>query len=222
MSFQPGDVVRVLSNNPHNSRLLAGDEVTVHDVKVDREDRTVLYVMTDAGLRAIYAADVEVASRAYRPADPDVAVDAVFEEIVAADRDLVALLTEAEIALGAVDDDLSDILAEGLYEDDEDDLGILDGLDDEDGDEDGMTAEVVRYKSPDESDPANILTVTDAYGDHAVFFYQEARRETGEVIATRVLLQTDYEHGGISIETRWLPDLIRWLHERVKRAQTHE
>lgn len=203
-NFQPGDVVRVLTHAPHNTRLLAGDEVTVERVKVDTEDNTVLLVRTDLGLRALYTYDVEHVSRVYRPAAPNAEIDAAFANLLDSDPELAAIFNaDADTALGAVDDEVSAVLTA------------------EQGDESGTTltietqASTVTFTTPGDGDGSNFFNVTDAWGDHVCLAYQEGTATDGTKVG-RLMIVTD-EPRGVSLRCEYLPVLIEWLQSKHDR-----
>lgn len=204
MTYTPGDVVRVTTNAPHGTYLLAGDEVTVHRAVIDEHDRERIFVNTDAGLRALYATDVEMVHAAYRPAEPDPDVDTMFAAIIGSEPDLLAVFNEdADTALGAVEEDLSAVLTEpGTYGDEEESGAPHDSA---------RNGEWVISENDDESTMYVVDWMNDslavAYGERTCTLH--GRRESAFFFKTQ---------GGVlvSVPADRVPEIVAWLQERVR------
>lgn len=114
--FQPGDKLRVTVDHPYGSALALGDLVTVTRVGVAEEPGRgtipVVYVSTAHGPQILGVDAVEPWSPpAYVPAEPDDVTDARLRAILAEEPELRTLFTDADTALGATDDEVSDLLA---------------------------------------------------------------------------------------------------------------
>lgn len=216
MKYTAGDVIRVLTHNPHNSRLLAGDEVTVRTVKFDEEeDRAVLLVETVNGLRAIYGTDAEIVHAAYRPAVPDAEVDDAFAALldfeINGDPEFGRMVFDGDTALNAVDERVSAALTPTVATTDED----LDLDPDGEPETEKVDGNVLTFACPVD-DPTHTMVVTDTWGDKAAFIYQEAEGVDGEVVG-RVMLWTSTE-AGVAVRGT-LPEVIAWLQEKLDRSR---
>lgn len=207
-NYQPGDTVRVKAHAPHGTRLLAGDEVSVHRVSSDEDGKVRLLVNTEAGLRALYATDVEPVTLVYRPAVPSTDIDERFVSILTADADLTAIFNEdAATALAAVEEEVSPVLTATDTE--------VTEIDDDEEETEQYGDTLIRFTAP-EDDDRHCLNITDQWGDHASFAYQEGTGDDGKRIG-RVMIFTD-AGSGVSLRAEYLPRFIAWLEEKLKRT----
>lgn len=214
-NYQPRDVVRVLRHDPHGTRLLSGDEVAVAEVKTGADGRVILIVDTeqrrgenDNGRRMLYTTDVEPVTLVYRPAVPSTDIDERFVSILTADADLTAIFNDdAATALAAVEEEVSPVLT--MTDTDVTEI-------DEDEDETEQYGDtLIRFTAP-EDDDRHCMNITDSWGDHASFAYQEATAPDGSTVG-RVMIFTDAE-AGVSLRAEHLPRFIAWLEEKSKRT----
>lgn len=126
-SYNPGDRVRVLVNEPYSTELVAGDIVTVTAIgeKVEPDGSTlpVLFLATAHGQRILPFDVVEPFVPDYAPAEPDEIIDAqvkaIFDAETAEDPEFEALVRDAGAALGATDPDVSPDLDGGAVTEEE-------------------------------------------------------------------------------------------------------
>lgn len=158
--YQPGDKVRVLVDEPYSTELSKDAVVTVVELAVklesDGSEIPVVMVSTDDGHRWLGLDVIEpVALPSYAPAEPDEIIDARLRALLEGDSDLLTFFSDADTALGAEDQKLSDAMA-----------GDLDDEDDEDDEHSSATGW-------DQPGPGNNFSVTDFYGDELEIHYAE-------------------------------------------------
>lgn len=106
--------VCLITANPDYLGLVVGDVLVVIATGTEEATgRKTLLVMrdTDGQRRIVYADDVRPVSD-YRPASPDAEIDDAFSKLMLADDELATFVADAEVALGAVDPELSAVLTD--------------------------------------------------------------------------------------------------------------
>lgn len=207
--YKPGDRLRVVVPQPYGTELAPGDLVTVEKTgtKIEPNGREihVVVVSTSYGNRILGLDVVEpFEPPTYIPAEPDEIIDAQLRALVTADPDLVRLFSDAEVTLGAEDDDLSEALGGGTAT---------------------MTCE--HTTSTGWTDPGHddVVTITDYAGDKARFVYAEKVNEDGERQGAFFISTTD-EDGEYGTPVLLLADqvepLIRYLFGRKKHSERDE
>lgn len=202
--YKPGDRLRVTVNEAYNSELSIGDLVTVDEVGIKHEhDGTeipVVYVASSYGIRVLGLDAVEPANLpGYKPAEPDEIIDAQFRAMMEAHKDLATLATDADTALGAVDDEVGPRLSG-------DDSG-------DDGE-----AQAPNFGPWSDPTPGDVITVRDAYGDTLTIVYAERTCENhGREGALFFSINDDSEV--VVVPINQVDPLIRFLYGRRMHAK---
>lgn len=199
--YTSGDKVRILTDEPYATELMAGDIVTVLYPAVKLEDdgseTPVVFVSTNHGRRQLELDVIELATPAYTPAEPDSEIDAAFTAMVEADPELTTIASVADTALGAEEERVSALLTVEIDEDDED------------ADEDDSP--ISGFKQPG---PGNSFSATD-YADDVLDVYY-AEQDCEEHGRESIVVVQINDNDAVVIPLIYVESLISFLLGRIR------